>query len=163
MEPSSRGSISGLKKVSDSGSGLNNAKFSLPFVLETDASGFGLGAVLMQSNHPIAFFSKILGPRARMKSVYKKELMAIVLAVQKWRHYLPGHKFEIRTDQQSIKYIMEQREVGADYQRWICKLMGYDFTIHYKPGPTNRVADALSRKVEDARTHNSMVTTGGVG
>ena len=120
--------------------------FSLPFILETDASGFGVGAVLMQAQHPIAYYSKLLGPRAQAKSVYEKELMAMCLAIQKWRHYLMGRHFIVRTDQQSLRYIMQQREVGSQYQKWISKLIGLDFEIQYKPGASNRVADALSRK-----------------
>ena len=89
--------------------------FQQPFVIETDASGFGLEAVLMQGQQPLAFYSKFLGPRAQLKSVYEKELMAVCLAVQKWRHYLLGHHFVIRTDQQSLCYIMQQREVGAEF------------------------------------------------
>lgn len=72
--------------------------FKLPFVVETDAPGFGLGAVLKQADHPLAYFSKVLGPRARLKSVYEKELMAIVLAVQEWRHFLLGRHFVVHTD-----------------------------------------------------------------
>ncbi|XP_057252042.1 uncharacterized protein LOC130592021 [Beta vulgaris subsp. vulgaris] len=120
--------------------------FKIPFILETDASGYGVGAVLMQNNHPIAFYSKLLGPRSQARSVYEKELMAICLAIQKWRHYLLGRHFIVRTDQQSLKFIMQQREIGSQYQRWVSKLMGLDFEIQYKPGPSNNVADALSRK-----------------
>lgn len=106
--------------------------FSQTFIVETDASGFGLGAVLLQGHRPIAFYSQILGPQARMKSIYEKELMAIVFAVNKWRPYLLGRHFTVRTDQQSLKYLLEQRVIGAEYQKWVTKLMGYDFEIQFR-------------------------------
>lgn len=72
--------------------------FSKPFVVETDASGTGIGAVLSQDNHPVAYISKGFSSSGRVKSVYERELLAIVFAVTKWRHYLTGNPFTIRTD-----------------------------------------------------------------
>ena len=80
---------------------LAMSDFSQPFVIDTDASGFGIGAVLLQGQQPVAFFSQTLGPRAQAKSINEKELMAIVFAILKWRPYLLGRRFVARTNQQS--------------------------------------------------------------
>ena len=119
--------------------------FSKPFIIEVDASGHGVGVVLRQGEQPISFLSQAFNERARMKSVYEKELMAIVLAVQKWRSYLLGRNFLVRTDQSSLKYLLKQRLISPDYEKWMLKLLGFNFDIHYQLGPSNRVADALSR------------------
>ena len=131
--------------------------YSKVFTIETDASGKGLGVVLMQEGHPIAYWSKGLSDRNQVLSTYEKELMAVVLAVLKWRHYLLGRSFIIKTDHQSLKYLLKQRIATPFQQKWIAKLIGYDYEITYKHGKENLVADALSRRedlyVENATFH----------
>jgi hypothetical protein len=87
---------------------LTIPNFSIPFDLETDASGKAMGAVLMQNNKPIAFFSKQLCPRLLRSSTYVRELHAITTAVKKWRQYLLGHPFTIHTDHKSLKELISQ-------------------------------------------------------
>jgi hypothetical protein len=120
--------------------------FAQPFVIECDASGLGIGAVLMQNGKPIAYLSKALKGRALLMSTYEKELFALVTAIQKWRPYLLGQSFVVKTYQQSLKFLLEQK-VGTPFQqKWITKLIGYDFTVEFKKGEDNRIADALSRR-----------------
>jgi hypothetical protein len=82
--------------------------FSKPFILETDASGTAIGAILSQDKHPIVFFSKKLNPSMQNKSAYVRELYAVTEAMAKFRHYILGHKFIIRTNQKSLKAFTEQ-------------------------------------------------------
>ncbi|KAL0550257.1 hypothetical protein IC582_014763 [Cucumis melo] len=119
--------------------------FNLPFEVETDASGHGIGAVLMQKKRPMAFFSQTLALRDRAKPVYEREPVAVVLAVQRWRPYLLGRKFVVKTGQISLKFLLDQRVIQPQYQKWIAKLLGYSFEVIYKPGLENKAADALSR------------------
>ncbi|MCH89143.1 hypothetical protein A2U01_0010036, partial [Trifolium medium] len=133
--------------------------FSKSFVIECDASGGGIGAILMQEKKPVAYFSKALGVKNLAKSAYEKELMAVVLAIQHWRPYLIGRKFVVSTDQKSLKQLLQQRIVTAEQQNWAAKLLGYDFEIIYKQGRLNKGADALSRVHEgmELTTMNSYV------
>jgi hypothetical protein len=81
--------------------------FNQIFIAECDASGIGLGVVLMQRGKPISYFSKSLKGRELSLSTYKKEFLALVTTVQKWRPYLLGQAFKVKIDQQSFKYLLE--------------------------------------------------------
>lgn len=134
-----------LKEVMTSALVLAIPNFKKPFVLETDASGTGIGVVLSQDEHPIAYFSKKLSSRMQKQSAYIREFHAITEALAKFRHYLLGHKFIIRTDQKSLKELLEQRLQTPEQQQWLPKFLGYDFVIQYKPDRENIHVDALSR------------------
>lgn len=81
--------------------------FTRSFTVECDASGVGLGVVLMQDGKPISFFSKSLKGRELSLSTYKKEFLALISTVQKWRPYFLGQAIKIKTNQQSLKYLLE--------------------------------------------------------
>lgn len=115
------------------------------YLSECDASGVGIGDVLLQDGRPLAFTSKALSPLHLQMSVYDKEMMAMVHAVTKRRPYLIGHRFQIRTDHRSMKYILEQKISSMEQQCWVSKLLGYDYEVVYKKEVDNVVADALSR------------------
>jgi len=119
--------------------------FEAQFEIETDASAQGIGVLLQQNKHPIAFISKKLRPSWQKLSIYEKELLAIVFAVQKWGQYLTGNPFIIRTYQKSLKDIIEQKLSIPFQQFWLTKLMGFQHEIQYKSGVKNKEVDALSR------------------
>jgi hypothetical protein len=101
-------------------------------VIETDACATGIGAVLMQQERPIAFLSKALGPKHQDVSIYEKEFLALIMAVEKWRPYLQRQQFIIRTDHKSLSYLSEQN-LHSDLQRKaMTRLMGMQFKVVYK-------------------------------
>ena len=135
-----------LKAALTSAPLLRTPDFTKEFIVECDASGRGLGAVLMQDRQPVAYFSKTLSSRWLAKSAYEKELMALVLVIQHWRPYLLGRRFIVRTDQRSLRQLLAHPLSTPAQQNWAAKLLGYDFSIVYKEGRLNRAADALSRR-----------------
>ena len=86
--------------------------FTRPFILECDASGEGIGAVLMQDRHPITYESRKLTSAERLYSIYDKEMLAIVHTLTKFWQYLVGAKFVVRTDHNSLRYFLEQRDLN---------------------------------------------------
>ncbi|GJS61022.1 retrovirus-related pol polyprotein from transposon 17.6 [Tanacetum coccineum] len=106
--------------------------FTKPFVVETDASGIGIGAVLQQNRHPIAYLSKALAPKHQTLSTYEKEFLAVMMALERWRGYLLDTHFIIKTDHYSLKYLLDQRITTPAQMKWLPTLMGFDYEVKYK-------------------------------
>jgi hypothetical protein len=119
--------------------------FQLPFTVETYAYAEGIGAVLMQAGQPIAYLSKALGDKHRSLSIYEKEFLALIMAVEKWRHYLQRQEFVILTDHRSLSYLQQQNLHSEMQRKAMTRLMGLQFKIVYRKGKENLAADALSR------------------
>ena len=85
--------------------------FSQPFVLECDALGEGIGAVLMQGGHPIAFERRKFLPHERLYPIYDKEIFAIMHALAEFWQYLVGNKFKVKTDHNNLRFFLEQRQL----------------------------------------------------
>lgn len=134
-----------LKQALTSAPVLALPDFAKPFVVETDASGYGIGAVLMQNGHPLAFLSKALCPKSRGLSTYEKEYMAILMALEQWHSYLQHAEFQIVTDHRSLVQLTEQRLHTPWQQKVFTKLMGLQYRIVYRKGIENGAVDALSR------------------
>ncbi|KAM1189657.1 hypothetical protein ACFX2J_025306 [Malus domestica] len=142
---SAQDAFSHLKQVMTSLQVLALPNFSIPFEIECDASRQGVGAVLQQQGRPITLSSQALGLRNQSLSTYKRKLIEIVYAVKKWHNYLQGRHFVIRTDHHILKYLLSNRAHTSFQQKWVTKLLGFDYEIHYKTRNDNLAADALSR------------------
>ncbi|KAH9670463.1 Endonuclease [Citrus sinensis] len=118
------------------------------FEVQTDASDFAIGGVLMQEGHPIAFESRKLNDTERRYTVQEKEMTAIIHCLRVWRHYLLGSHFTIMTDNVATSYFQTQKKLSPKQARWQDFLAEFDYRLEYKPGKANVVADALSRKAE---------------
>jgi hypothetical protein len=128
---------------------LSYPDFSKRFVLQTDASNVGIGAVLYQevndAKRIIAYASRKLTAAEKNYSALEKEGLAIVCFVKHFRPYLYGVKFLLRTDHQPLKWIMQQKEPTGRLARWVYSLSEYTFEVEHVPGKLNGMADALSR------------------
>ncbi|OMO75693.1 reverse transcriptase [Corchorus capsularis] len=119
-----------------------------PLEVETDASDFALGGVLLQEGHPVAFESRKLNEAERKYTAQEKELLAVVHCLRVWRHYLLGSKFVVRTDNTAVIHFLTQPKLTAKQARWQEMLAEFDYAFEHKSEKTNQVADAFSRMAE---------------
>ena len=123
---------------------------TLPYILDTDASNVGTGAVLSQvqegQERAIAFHSKTLSPAERNYCVTRRELLAVVLSVKHFRPYLYGRKFTIRTDHASLVWLHRRKEPSCQVARWIESLAEHQYQIVHRKGEKHGNADGLSRR-----------------
>lgn len=129
---------------------LESPDFNRQFVVQTDASDRGVGAVLSQRDdsgeeHPVAYYSRKLLPREVKYSTIEKECLAIKLACQAFRVYLLGRPFVIQTDHRALQWLDRLKENNARLTRWSLSLQPFKFTINHQAGKANSNADALSR------------------
>ncbi|GJZ81438.1 transposon ty3-I gag-pol polyprotein [Tanacetum coccineum] len=143
--PTTQEAFDNLKQAMVESPVLKLPNFNELFVIETDASQTGIGAVLQQGGYLVAYYSKSLATRHLTLSTYEKELLAVIQALNKWRGYLLDRHFKIKTDHFSLKYLLEQRITTHAQMKWLPKLISCDYDILYKKGSENKADDALSR------------------
>ena len=144
-----------LKEVLCRSPVLRNPDFSKEFILQTDASSRGVGAVLSQRDEqghdrPVAFFSRKLLPREQRYSTVEQECLAIKLGVEAFKVYLIGRHFVIQTDHRSLQWLDRLKENNSRLTRWSLALQPYSFTVVHRAGSANGNADALSRAATDS-------------
>ena len=144
---------------------------SLPFIVEVDASELGVGAILSQRSpsdgkvHPCAYYSRSLSSAERNYDVGDRELLAVKLALEEWRHWLEGaeHPFTVWTDHKNLEYIQSAQRRNSRQARWSLFFSRFNFILTYRPGSKNVKPDALSRLpdgLEEDRPPEPIVPAG---
>lgn len=152
-----------LKEKMTSAPILSCPNFEIPFVLQTDASDIGVGAVLFQRESEIekviSYSSRKLTPREQKYSTTEKECLAIVWAIQKNQHYLEGYEFTVVTDHLSLKWLLKLENPKGRLARWIMALQQYKFSVEYRKGSMNVVPDTLSREPIETTLEGHIVNS----
>jgi hypothetical protein len=144
----------GLKKRLTTAPVLTMPDMEKPFSIYYDASGQGLGCVLMKEGHVVAYASRQLRKDEEKYSTHDLELAVVIYALKIWRHYIIFKRCELYSEHKSLKYIFTQTNLNPKQQRWLELIKDYDLGINPHLGEVNVVADALSR-----RTHLNMLAT----
>ncbi|KAK1697825.1 hypothetical protein QYE76_014522 [Lolium multiflorum] len=135
-----------LKRLLTSAPLLALPDFNKQFEIECDASGIGIGGVLMQEGRPIAYFSEKLSGAKLNYPIYDKELYALIRVLEVWQHYLWPKEFIIHSDHEALKYLKAQSTLHKRLAKWVEFIESFPYIIKHKKGKDNIVADALSRK-----------------
>jgi len=120
--------------------------FNKLFEVDYDASGVGIGAILMQDERLIAYFSEKLNDSRKNYSTYDKEFYALVRALDHWSHYLRPKQFLFHSDHEALKYSNGQHKLNPRHAKWVKFLQSFSFVAKHKKGSTNVAVDALSRR-----------------
>jgi hypothetical protein len=130
--------------------------FNKTFVVESNYSSTSIGTMLKQDGRHLSFTSQALSHRNLGRSMYEKEIMAILHMMHTWHSYLLGHHFHIKIYHHSLKYFLEQRLSSLEQNKWLTKILGYDYEIIYKKQKYNIVVNELSHQHEEYSSHFSL-------
>ena len=124
-------------------------KEDLPYIVDTDASDYGIGGVLSQyiegTEHVIAYYSKSLNPAQQKYCTTRRELLAVVATLDHFKGYVWGPKFVVRTDHAALVWLKNLKNLQGMLARWLAKLQQFHFAIIHRPGAQHGNADGLSR------------------
>jgi hypothetical protein len=144
--PACEASFQELKKRLTTALILVMTDMEKPFSIYCDAFGQGLGCVLIQDGHVVAYASRQLRKHEAHYLTHDVELAVVVHALKIWRHYLMGKRCELYMDHKSLKYIFIQSNLNLWQRRWLELIKDYDLGINYHPGKANVVIVALNRR-----------------
>jgi hypothetical protein len=134
-----------LKKLLTIAPVLAQPDIKKSFDVYCDASSMGIGGVLMQDGHAIAYASRQICHHEEHYPTHDLELLVVVHALKVWRHYLLSNLVHIYMDHKSLKYLFTQPDLNMRQRRWLELIKEYELKVHYHPGKANVVADTLSR------------------
>jgi hypothetical protein len=135
-----------LKKLLTTAPVLAQPNIEKSFNVYCDASGTGIGGVLMQDGRAITYASRQLRRHEEHYPSHDLELLAVVHTLKIWRHYLLGNLVHIYTDHKSLKYLFTQPDLNMRQRIWLELIKDFELEVYYHPGKANVVADTLSRK-----------------